>query len=447
MATPAGARLAAALARPVDAASLRVFRAAFGLLLAVAAVRFMAAGWIDRLYGEPSFFFRYWGFAWVPVASVPVLYAVWAVIAASGLAIAAGVLYRPALVTFLLAFGYVQLLDVTNYLNHHVLVWLLAGLLLVVPLGRGGPPQLPAWMLYLLRFQVAVVYVFAGLAKLNADWLLGAQPLHLWLTARTELTVVGPWLASPVVAHAMSWAGFLYDTTIVAWLSWRPTRAAAYVVVLAFHAGTHVLFNIGIFPFVMTLAATLFFAPDWPRRLWARMARRPATAPAPAPTRAPGRLGLALVAGYAAVQVLVPLRHHLYPGDVLWAEEGMRFAWKVMLREKHGSVTFHVRLADGREVQVSPRRYLSTRQEREMAAQPDLVLQLAHHIAADFRARGHGEVQVRAETLVSLNGRPARPMIDPARDLAREPDGLAPKDWILPGPAGPPKPAGVVAWK
>jgi hypothetical protein len=146
-----------------------------------------------------------------------------------------------------------------------------------------------------------------------------------------------------------------------------------------------------------------------------------------------------LIPPFLAFQVLFPLRHLLYPGDVLWTEEGMRFAWKVMVREKHGAVTFHVRQPDtGRGVQVSPRRYLTSKQEREMASQPDLILQLAHHIAGDFRARGHGDVEVRAEAHVSLNGRRPRLLVDPKVDLARERDSLARKDWILPAPAGPP---------
>ncbi|MEM9488430.1 MAG: HTTM domain-containing protein, partial [Myxococcota bacterium] len=135
----------------------------------------------------------------------------------------------------------------------------------------------------------------------------------------------------------------------------------------------------------------------------------------------------------------VPLRHYLYPGDVLWTEEGMRFAWKVMLREKHGSVTFHVHFPEtDKRLQVPPGQYLVPRQEREMASQPDLILQLAHHIADDFRARGYGRVEVRVEALVSLNGRPAQAMIDPKRDLAAVSFGLAPSDWILPAPSSDP---------
>ena len=41
-----------------------------------------------------------------------------------------------------------------------------------------------------------------------------------------------------------------------------------------------------------------------------------------------------------------------------------------------------------------------------MASQPDLILQLAHHVARrDFEARACGAVEVRVESLVSLNGR------------------------------------------
>ena len=69
-----------------------------------------------------------------------------------------------------------------------------------------------------------------------------------------------------------------------------------------------------------------------------------------------------------------------------------------------------------------------------MAGRPDLILQLAHHIADDLRASGYGEAEIRAEALVSLNGRPARLLIDPERDLTKISDGLAPRDWILPAP-------------
>ncbi len=418
-------RLAQVLLRPVDPAGIVVWRAALGLVLAFGAARALASGWIPRLYHEPTFFFTWPGLGFIGPLPSPWMHVLYGAMVVLALGLAAGVRPRLAAALFGLAFTYTQLIDITNYLNHHVLVSLLCLLLAALPLhGRA----VPAWALYLVRLQVAVVYVYAGLAKLGGDWLLDGQPLRVWLAARTHTPLVGPWLDEPAVALALSWGGFLFDTTIVAWLSWRRTRVPAYLVLLAFHAMTSFWFNIGMFPFIMGAAALIFFAPDWPRR-W--LGRPAAILPRPP---APSRAFAAAAVIYAALQLVVPARHLLYPGDVLWNEEGMRFSWKVMVREKHGSVTFHVREpATGRQVQVSPRQYLTPKQEREMAGQPDLILALARHIAADFRARGHGDVEVRAEAWVSLNGRPPRLLVDPTRDLARERDGLGKKTWILPG--------------
>lgn len=429
-------------------------------------LRSLWSGWVERFYGERQFFFEYWGASWIEPLPALAMSALYAALALLALMVALGLFYRASVLSFALGFTYVQLVDVTNYLNHHYLASLVALLLVFLPLGRVGSldarrrpatrlTTLPAWCLLLLRFQIGVVYVYAGLAKLGSDWLLHAQPLNLWFTARVDTPIIGPWLDEVWVAYAASWAAFLYDTTIVVWLSWRRTRPLAYALLLGFHFLTHVLFDIGMFPFLMSTAALVFFSPSWPRP-WLDRGRRLFLRPGPrspadeavgaAPGRAPPpiaagwrRAGLGLAACYCLFQALFPLRHYLYPGNVLWDEQGMRWAWKVMVREKHGSVTYRVRFPhSGKELLIGPRRYLDPRQEREMAGQPDLIAQLARHIARDFERRGRGPVEVRAEALVSLNGRPPRPMIDPERDLARQADSLAPADWILPAPDGPP---------
>ena len=82
-----------------------------------------------------------------------------------------------------------------------------------------------------LRAQIAVVYVFAGIAKLNVDWLLRAEPMHTWLAARTDRPLIGFLLDEPTVAVALCIAGAAFDLTIVGWLLWRRTRPFAYVAV------------------------------------------------------------------------------------------------------------------------------------------------------------------------------------------------------------------------
>ena len=465
------AQLEALLFEPRDAAALAAFRVLFGVVMAVSTARFLAYGWVEELYVAPRFLFTYWGFGWVRPLPGPAMVGLHVALLVASVCVAAGLWYRVAIAAFALGFTYLQLLDVTNYLNHYYLVTLLGWLLVALPLGRvfsvdawrkpgAALTHLPAWMTYLLRLQVGIVYVFAGLAKANGDWLFHAQPLNLWLSARTHVPLVGPLLDEPATAYAMSWAGFLFDTWVVAFLSWRPPRLWAYAVVLAFHAATQLLFPIGMFPTIMVTSALVFFPATYPRDVAAWVRRQAArlrlmqmaTAEPPSSLRClplptpPRRRALVVaLAAFAAVQIALPLRTHLYGGNVLWHEQGMRFSWRVMLREKNGAVSYVVETGT-RTFHVSPREYLTDRQLRDFSGQPDLILQLAHRIAADYRARGHGDVRVHGEALVSLNGRPAAPLIDPAVDLAQTRDGLAPYSWVLPAPSSDPIHLRPLAW-
>ncbi len=450
------------LLEPRDAASLAAFRFLFGAILSVSAVRFLWNGWVERFYVRPTFFFKYWGFEWVQVLPEPwmtVAYVAMAVLAAF---VAIGFLYRISIVALFVVFTYVELIDVTNYLNHYYLVSLLAFLMCFLPLHRAYSvdawlrpdrlvPVVPAWMLYLMRFQIGVVYFYAGIAKLQPDWLLHAQPLGIWLAARTETPLIGALLTWPAMPYVMSWAGFLNDTLVVPFLLWRKSRPYAFTTVAFFHFCTHLLFVIGIFPFLMVSSATLFFDADWPRKLAARL-RGTTRTPSASAAAVRAREGLpagrwstfvaTMVAAYCVIQVATPLRAYLYPGDVLWHEQGMRYSWRVMVREKNGSIRYRVRWRGAeREVQVPPSQYLTSHQEREMSGQPDMIQQLARRIAHDFEARGHEEVEVRVDALVSLNGRRAAPLIDPDVDLAHEPDTVAVIPWIAPSPPGEPLPA------
>ncbi len=450
------------LEQPVDGASLAAFRIMFGGLLFISTIRFVSNGWVERFYEQPTFFFRYWGFTWISVASPGAILAAHYVMAALSLAVAFGIFYRAAAVAFFLVFTYVELIDVTNYLNHYYLVSLVAFLLCFLPAHRVWSidaarkrvrtHRVPRWCVWLLRFQFGAVYAFAALAKIEPDWLLHGQPLGIWFQSRTETPLVGPLLTHGTVALWASWAGFLHDALVVPMLLWKPTRVWGFLFLLFFHLGTHAFFTIGIFPFLMPIGATLFFEPEWPRRWIQRLGRSATTEPllgvSPEEARAEeARIAPAafatmtkiVLAAWCAAQVLIPLRSHLYGGSVLWHEQGMRYAWRVMLREKNGSITYRVRLPGRtRERLVSPRRYLTHHQAREMSGQPDLILQLAHHIAEDFREEGRPKPQVRVDAWVSLNGRPAARLIDPEVNLTAVKDGLAPATWILPMPKTPP---------
>ena len=431
---------------------MAAFRVAFGLIVCVGAIRFLLSGWVEAYYVKPSFFFTFDFAPFVGVGSPGLMTAALIALAALGLMVALGLFYRVSIVALVLVFTYLELTDVTNYLNHYYQVALLGALLCFIPAHRAwsldalwfprvSRAKVRAWMVWILRFQVGVVYVFAALAKLNSDWLIHAQPLNIWLLARTETPLIGPALGSFEVALAMSWLGFLHDLLIVPALLWRRTRAWAYGVLVVFHVGTGLLFNIGMFPYIMVLTTPVFFGPDWPRRAWAKLRRRlePSTEPiGPTGGRVPalGRIGVCALALWCLFQISVPARALFYSGPTNWHEQGMRFSWRVMVREKSGSVTYRVKTRNRkRERLVVPSKYLTARQEREFAGQPDLILQLARHIEADFKARGHRDVEVRVDALVSWNGRPPRRLVDPDVDLTKVRVALfSHADWILPAP-------------
>ncbi len=427
-------RLLRALARPVDAASLAAFRVLFGALLLASTLRFAARGWISSMYVEPAHHFPYWGFEWLRPWPGVGMYLHFAALALAALWLALGPRPRLAALACFALFTYVELLDKAAYLNHYYFVSVVLLLLTLLPSEARRPA--PAWALVALRLQVGLVYGFAGLAKLRGDWLLRAQPLATWLGAHGDFPVLGPLLVRPQTATLMSWAGAAFDLCVPFLLLHRRTRPFAYVALLGFHALTGALFPIGMFPWIMSAAALIFFPPDWPRRLLARLHPALARPAPPVPEDSPiPRLILAALALHFTVQLLLPLRHHLYPGDHGWHEQGFRFAWHVMLVEKTGVVTYRVRdPASGRQFIVHPEEHLTAQQARQMAFAPDMILDHAHHLAAEFAARGFDNVEVRADAFVAYNGRPAARLIDPTVDLARERDGLAPKPWILPAP-------------
>lgn len=455
-------RLERALLRPVDIAWLAGYRVLFGLAMAISMERFIAYGWIDTLLVGPRFRFHYFGFDWVEPLSRGSMYALFWCLVGLALAMAAGLAFRVTSVLFAIGLTYIQLIDVSTYLNHYYLAGLLAWLFAISPAnrtwsvdawlrprlgGRRSPESVATAWLVLFRVQIGLVYFFASLAKAQGDWLLHGQPLGMWLGASTHLPVLGRIFTIDGVPLAMSWFGFLFDLTIVLWLSIRRTRPWAYAVVIVFHVLTRMLFDIGMFPIIMSMSALVFFAPGWPRAIVERFRRRGAIVAAetaeplgPSAKRTTlMRIALVLGGLYCAVQLLAPLRCHLYGGNVLWHEQGMRFSWRVMVRAKGGATTFLVRQKEtGRVLHVSPRQYLTAFQENEMASQPDLVLQLAHHIQRDFAERDLGDVEVRAQSNVSLNGRRSALMIDPDVDLTKVADGLRPATWILPAPSEPP---------
>ncbi len=168
----------------------------------------------------------------------------------ASLGVALGYRYRLSITAFFLLFAYVELIDQTTCLNHYYFVSLVSFPMIFLPLNRTASLDARSTLgvkdtqttllaaVWILRAQIGLVYLFAGIAKLNPDWLLNAEPLRIWLFNNTDTPIFGPLLREAWAPYAMSWAGACFDLTIVGWLLWKRTRPYAYVVLVTFHVMT-----------------------------------------------------------------------------------------------------------------------------------------------------------------------------------------------------------------
>ncbi|MCU0426471.1 MAG: HTTM domain-containing protein [Candidatus Kapabacteria bacterium] len=444
----------------VSAAPLAMFRILFGAVMAGGVVRFMILGWIEEQYIKPKVHFAYWGFEWVPrvhdwlqaVSGGVSIYVVFGVMLLSALGVMLGAWYRFSAVAYFLTFTFVELIDKTYYLNHYYFVSVVALLLCFVPAnclcsvdcGRKTVQEqamAPRWMIDVLKLQLAFVYVYAGLAKLHPEWILNAMPLRIWLPANDTVPIIGYFFREEWVAYLFSWAGMIYDTTIVGFLLYPNTRIIAFLAVIVFHTLTGILFQIGVFPVVMIALTPIYFSEQFHKRCIHALSKALPLLNQPATTSLENvtvqfprkTLVIWLLTLHCLVQILVPWRCLLYEGNMFWTEEGYRFGWRVMLMEKAGTATLYVRdTASGREGAVNNREFLNIHQEKQMAMQPDMILQFAHILRDHYAAKGVIEPAVRAEVYVTLNARPSRLYLDSSVNLAREHETFAQKTWVLP---------------
>lgn len=439
------------LNKQTDASPLAVFRILFGLLMLWSLVRFAANGWIHSLYIEPQFFFSYYGFEWVKPLGV-YTYGLFLVCGLSALFITFGYKYRFAVITFFLSFTYIELMDKTTYLNHYYFISVLSFLMIFLPANayysvdawrndKLNFSRVPAWCIDSIKLLLIIVYFYAGLAKLNSDWLFKAMPLQIWLPSNYSLPLFGDFFQQPWIHYVFSWAGALYDLSIPFLLIWKRTRVVAFVLVVIFHLLTRVLFPIGMFPYIMIASALIFFDPVVHHRILDGISRisgikkevfdRITIYRYPSP--AVKSFSMVIVAILFALQLLIPFRHLLYPGELFWTEQGYRYSWRVMLMEKAGYANFKITdTKNGNRFNVDNSQFLTPFQEKQMSTQPDFILEYAHFLHDHYKQEGIENPHVYVESYVALNGRLSRQFIDPETNLAALSPSLKNKTWILP---------------
>ena len=432
---------------------LAVFRICFGIMMLYSMLRFWSKGWIDSIYISPKFHFKYYGFEWVQSLG-EYTYLLFAVCILCAVLITIGLWYRLGMILFFLSFSYIELIEKTTYLNHYYFISILSFLLVFLPankcfsmdalLRKKQYNEIPQWTVDSIKLLMVIVYFYAGLAKLNSDWLLKALPLKIWMPSKYDIPIIGETLLQQEWVHyAMSWGGMFYDLSIPFLLLYRKTRFFGFLMVVFFHIFTAILFPIGMFPYIMIVSALVFFEGNTHDRiirflnkiikpigsLWGTV-----TYDYVSQYHYKRHRGAQLIlCAFFIAQLALPFRYVLYPSELFWSEEGYRFSWRVMLVEKIGYTNFKVvNKTSGDSFLVRNGHFLTDLQIKQMSFQPDMILEYAHHLGDHFKNQGHRNIGIYAESFVSLNGRSNQQFIDPEVDLLLEKESFKHKHWIKP---------------
>ena len=436
----------------VDISLLVYLRIAVGITICFWAKSFLDNNLYAILFQQPRFLFKYAGFEWVKLWPGDGIYWHFVITMIAGIFMAVGFLTRISAAILCASIAYVLLVERSIYVNHYYLLSCVAGLFVFLPsdrafsidrlLGISRHQQTFArWQLWLLRFQFGIPYVFGAIAKLNLDW-FGGQPSGIILSRYAQSSPLGDWLTRPGMAELMSYGGFFYDLLIVPMLLYRRTRLLGVLFSLCFHLTNSILLTIGVFPWFMLATLIIFFPSDSVTKLWnwlvgiriedipRRVAER-----LPSKYSLVGRLGIGLAITYVIVQLLLPVRPWVLPGNASWNERGQRFAWRMMLRDKVTLTHFKVTDTNTGEYLFLPSHTVLTGNQMLTAERnPELIRQAAFGLEKLAKGFGVEECEIQCLALVSLNGRRPVPMIDPSVNLLQVERDWFVDEWVTPSP-------------
>ena len=339
---------------PIDNSALVLFRAVFGLLITLEAGGAIATGWVKRIFVDPTFHFTFIGFEWLDVLKGEFMYAYFAMMAIAGVFIMLGLFYRPAMLIYAIMWSGVYLAQKTAYNNHYYLLMLLCWIMVFMPANRRfsldskRKPEIlsyamPNGIRWFWIAQITIVYTYAAIAKIYPDWLAG-KFVEISFHAKKDWPIIGSFLTLPYMDLLVSYTAILFDGLISPLLLWKKTRKWAFISSLIFHLFNSLVFHIGIFPFMSISFALFFYPPETIANYFQRIIKSKSSQPTnkkATNSYIPNWVfGIATV--YLLIQLILPLRHWVIPGNVLWNEAGHRCSWRMMLRSKSGKTNFIV---------------------------------------------------------------------------------------------------------
>jgi hypothetical protein len=426
--------------KPVRSESLGVFRVLFGLITLWEVIYLYRIDFLEIFIFGPSVLFSY-DFLPVTPISKSGMEVLLAGLGISCVLIVLGVFYRLALSYFLIVFSYFFLLDKGLYNNHLYLISLIAFLMLFLNANssftinkKGKSEFIPQWQIRILQFQLAVVFFYGGLAKVNPYW-LNLHPVQEILEYRAINSGVD-FITGSFFQYLIMIGGLIFDMSIPFFLWFKKTRIFAIGAALIFNITNSWIFDdINIFPYFMIAALILYLDDEELSKLPFIKEYKSKTSKSKFNLSKPTIYFLAI---YISIQALLPLRHYLYPGYVDWTGDGQRFAWRMKIQQREiKEMKFAIFDIDKREIhEIDPKNHLNLSQYQQLPLYPRMIVQFAQYLK-EFAAKKEGirNVMVKCRVKVTFNGSEPSYIFDPQIDLIEGYETHAFFDeWIEPAP-------------
>ena len=495
------------LYKPIEPSSISYFRICFGILISWQAWIMIEESWAWTLFTQKSMYFKYWPFEFVTPMNPTLMVTFMIVMGVCGIFVASGFFYRFSSFLIFAIFTYIFLIEKARYENHLYLICLISFIMIFIPAGKHltfhnifktkktKTIPLPNWPLFLLRSQIGIVYIFAGIAKLNTDWISRAEPITHWMLNYQGPEIIENSVNNSITPWIMTYSAITIDLLAVPFLCYKKTRVFAYLILVFFHLFNAHLFGIGIFPFLMILSTAIFFDHQWIKRLIINLKSLDykkilyliiglslgyiigsfLQIKGEHPIGIAGALGIAIFIsniddplkargtnGFNSInesneslqltrrnlsetlilysiiiwigfQLLIPMRHLIIPGNVNWTNEGHYFSWRMKLNNKEAKGAFIITdNTNNISWELDPRLFLTELQYETMLTRPNLILQFVKYIENNLKNSGYSDVSIKSNIVMSLNSKRTARLIDKNIDLTKvSHKSLTHSKWIL----------------
>jgi len=409
----------------VSSKPLGLFRILFGLAMLF---QFFKISKRISFFKDPEYlYFPYPELDWMPVFSTNGMWMLFVAGLIATILFTIGVFhkYSAAIMTFV--YGYFFSLDSMYYNNHYYLIFLIGFLMIFAradaaftPLKSRKEDSASNWNYIIFQFQIAIVFFYGGLSKLNSDWING--------------NIISNITESELLNQVLNYGGLAFDLLIPFLLFSKKYRWYAIIAVILFNISNHFLFDdIASFPFLMIAAMLLFVAegkmPDWVTK-WTMRKENDVDHN----QGFNGVLKYALI-GFFAFQLIFPLRHHLVSDHVDWSGQGHYFSWRMKSYQKDIEATFYAH-----NLQTNTRLYpinhgLDNYTVQRTLGMPLRVVKFAKHLKNKIEKLDgkNPSIGISVDYKVAFNGRESRLAILPLYDVSEATfNKYGNNEWIIP---------------